>query len=109
MSKDLAAFLQAAERLLRDKVIAGAQGDVRFAGLMVASALGMAARELALEPRLLKAATGAAEMLAPMIRAGLADGDEALHGRLLADAAVQTSVTRPQFVSDEERRLAGLD
>lgn len=107
MSADeMGSFLAAAETLLRDKVLASAQGEARFAGLMVASALGMAHRELALRDRL-AAAEAAVSASVAEIRVGRLDGDAALHGELIALAALRTAVTRPQALRPAEKALVG--
>jgi Domain of unknown function (DUF6285) len=118
----LAGFLAAAEALLRDKVIAASTGEARFAGLMVASALGMAQREIGLEYPLLGARHDVEELapqpspfpepamaLAHLIREGLMDGQDELFRRLLTDAVTRTAVTRPQLLQEREKRLAGLE
>jgi hypothetical protein len=121
-TQHLADFLAAAETLLRDKVIANSSGDTRFAGLMVASALGMAQRQIALE-RELAAAKHDVDELAPqpspfpdpamalvhLMREGLLDGQDELFRRLMVDGITRTAVTRPSVVSERERRLAGLE
>ncbi len=117
----LADFLAAAETLLRNKVIVASQGDARFAGLMVASALGMARREIALGKQLESANLDLLELapqpspfpdmaaaLTQLIRGGLMDGQDELFRRLQVDAITRTAVTRPQVVSEHELRLAGL-
>ncbi len=121
-SSALPELIAAAERLLRDKVLAATEGEARFAGLMVASALGMAQRELDLADY--HAATqrdvaalvpqpspfpSDAEALVQLIRMGMLDGAEDAFRRLQADAIVRTAITRPAVVSDTERRLAGLE
>jgi hypothetical protein len=121
-SAPLAGLLAAAEALLRDKVIAASTGDIRFAGLMAASALGMAQREIALERELTSAKHDLDELaplpspfpdpamaLTHLMREGLLDGQDELYRRLMVDAITRTAVTRPQLVSDRERRLAGLE
>ncbi len=117
----LAEFLDAAEKLLRNKVVEASKDEARFTGLMVASALGMARREIALQGQLRSAHKDLAELapqpspfpdayaaLTQLIRAGLMDGQDELFRRLLVDAITRTSVTRPQVVSEHEQRLAGL-
>ncbi len=107
MSGDaLGPFLAEAERLLRDKVLTAAQGEARFAGLMVASAIGMASREIGLRDQL-AAAEQAVSATAVDIRRGRRDGDPALHGQLMALAALRTAVTRPQALRPEEKGLVG--
>jgi Domain of unknown function (DUF6285) len=122
VDQHLAGFLAAAEALLRDKVIAASTGEARFAGLMVASALGMAQREIALGQELASAKHDVGELapqsspfpdpamaLAHLLREGLLDGQDELYRRLIVDAVTRTAVTRPQVVSEHERRLAGLE
>jgi hypothetical protein len=104
----LGPFLAEAERLLRDKALAGAAGEARFAGLMVASALGMASREISLRERI-EAAERAMSADAAAIRAGRHDGDAALYQQLMALAALRTAVTRPQVLRPEEKSSVGLD
>ncbi len=118
----LAGFLAAAETLLRDKVIAACTGDARFAGLMAASALGMAQRELSLGRELAASKHDVDELapqpspfpdpataLAHLMREGLLDGQDELYRRLMVDAVMRTAVTRPQVVSARELRLVGLE
>jgi Domain of unknown function (DUF6285) len=119
---EIANLLKAAEALLRDKVIANTQSDTRFAGLMVASAISMAERSLKLEHDRAAASRDVAalapipnpfasdgEALVHLIRGGLMDGADDAHHRLLVDAIIRTSVTRPALVTCNERRLAGLE
>ena len=114
-SGELGPFLQAAERLLRDNVLTATEGGARFAGLMVASALGMASREVALRERLAAAGMAVAGMagsgdptaLSAEIRAGRFDGDASLHRLLMAQAALRTAVTRPQALRADEKTLVG--
>jgi hypothetical protein len=121
-TSDLAGLLAVVESVLRTKVIAQCEGDVRFAGLMAASAMGMAQRALELSGQSLNAARDVAELvpkpnpfasdgeaLTHLIRAGALDGAEDAYRRLLADAAVRTAVTRPAILSASEQRLAGLE
>jgi Domain of unknown function (DUF6285) len=118
----LAGFLAAAEALLRDNVVATTTGDVRFAGLMVASAIGMAKREIELDAECAASALGLAALapqpspfpsntmaLVHLLRAGMMDGEDEVFRRLYADAITRTAVTRPALVSEPEMRLAGLD
>jgi Domain of unknown function (DUF6285) len=124
MAKDnpLAGFLAAAETLLRDKVIAASSGDARFAGLMVASALGMAKRDIELEAECAASSYGVTALapqpspfptetiaLVYLLRAGMMDGEDEVFRRLYADAITRTTVTRPNLVTENEQRLAGLD
>ncbi len=119
---DLAGLLAVAQTVLRDKVIAKTEGDTRFAGLMAASAMGMAQRALELSGNSADASRAVnalvpqpnpfasdAEALAHLIRSGALDGADDPYLRLLADAVVRTCITRPAVVTAGERRLAGLD
>ncbi len=107
MSTDpLGPFLAEAERLLRDRVLTAAQGEARFAGLMVASAVGMASREIGLRDRM-AAAEQAVSADAAAIRGGACDGDPTLHRQLMTLAALRTAVTRPQVLRSEEKALIG--
>jgi hypothetical protein len=119
---DLAGLLAAAETVLRGRVIAQSEGDIRFAGLMVASAMGMAQRALDLSASSADTARDVAELvpkpnpfatdaeaLVHLIRSGALDGADDPYRRLLADAAVRTMMTRPAVVSAHEKRLAGLE
>jgi Domain of unknown function (DUF6285) len=118
----IAGFLAATEALLRDKVIAASTGDSRFAGLMVASAIGMAKREIELEAECAASAESVSALapqpspfpnntmaLVHLLRAGMMDGEDEVFRRLYADAVTRTAVTRPAMVSEPEMRLAGLD
>ncbi|MGL4635658.1 MAG: DUF6285 domain-containing protein [Beijerinckiaceae bacterium] len=118
----LPGLIAAAEQLLRDKVLTDTQGDTRFAGLMVASALGMAQRELELAE--FQTATerdvtalapqpspfpSDAEALVQLMRVGMMDSADDVYRRLLAAAVVRTAITRPAVVTAAERRLAGME
>jgi hypothetical protein len=121
-STALPELIAAAERLLRDKVLVATEGDSRFAGLMVASALGMAQRELELaDHRTAKERDVAglvpqpspfpsdAEALVQLIRMGMLDGSDDAYRRLKADAVVRAAITRPAVLNESERRLIGLE
>ncbi len=109
MSGDaLGPFLAAAERLLREKALADASGEARFAGLMVASALGMASREIGLRERL-AAAQATVSATSADIREGRFDRDPTLYGQLLALAALRTAVTRPQTLRPEEKAMVDTE
>ncbi|MCJ2070325.1 DUF6285 domain-containing protein [Methylobacterium sp. J-030] len=95
-----AALLDAARRALTEEVIPGLTGRPRYVALMVANAIGIAAREIAEAERL--RATGAdvlsggsAEALVAAIRAGARDADPDLHAALEAAAAVSARVWKP--------------
>lgn len=118
----LAMLLASAEAALRDKVIPASAGEARFAGLMAASAIGMAAREISLSRTLDKANADVAELapqpspfpdpliaLTHLIREGLMDGQEEAYLRLLRLAVTRTAVTRPKMLTSGERAMAGLN
>ena len=118
----LATLLASAEAALRDKVIPASAGEARFAGLMAASAIGMAAREISLSRTLDKANADMAELgpqpspfpdpliaLTHLIREGLMDGQEEAYLRLLRLAVTRTAVTRPKLLTSGERAMAGLN
>jgi hypothetical protein len=118
----LAMLLASAEASLRDKVIPASAGEARFAGLMAASAIGMAAREISLSRTLDKANADVAELapqpspfpdpliaLTHLIREGLMDGQEEAYLRLLRLAVTRTAVTRPKMLTSGERAMAGLN
>ena len=119
---EIANFLKAAEKLLRENVIANSQHEIRFASLMVASAISMAERSLKLEQDRAAATRDVAglvpipnpfasdgEALVHLIRGGVMDGADDAYRRLLVDAIIRTSVTKPSLVTSIERRLAGLE
>jgi Domain of unknown function (DUF6285) len=119
---EIANLLKAAEKLLRDTVVAHSQSDTRFAGLMVASAISMVERSLRFEQDR-AAATRDVDGLVPipnpfasncealvhLIRGGVMDGADDAYRRLLVDAIIRTSVTKPSTVTALEQRLAGLE
>jgi Domain of unknown function (DUF6285) len=124
MSKNnqTASLLNAAYAVTSERIIAQSKGDIRFAGLMLASAIGMAERALLLEKEC-QASTrdvlaivpspnpfeNEGEALVHLIRAGVLDADDDAYRRLLVDAILRASITRPAMVHLRERRLAGLD
>ena len=120
-SDALSAMLASVEAVMRDKVIPTAAGEARFAGLMAASAIGMAAREISLGRTLDKATADVAELapqpspfpdpliaLTHLIREGLLDGQDELHRRLMIQAVTQTAVTRPKMLTSGEKAMAGF-
>lgn len=68
--------------------------DQRLSALMVANALGIAARELSAELPVIPPVTVAD------IRAGRHDGDAALHAALLAEAKARVAVSNPRYLAD---------
>jgi hypothetical protein len=120
-SDTLPALLASVEAMLREKVNPAATGEARFAGLMAASAIGMAAREISLGHAIDKATADVAELvpqpspfpdpliaLTHLIREGLMDGQDELHRRLLRLAVTRTAVTRPKMLTAKEKAMAGL-
>jgi hypothetical protein len=119
---ETANLIKAAASLLRETIIPQTQSDTRFAGLMVASALGMAERMLKLEAQSEAASRDLAalvptpnpfnsdgEALTHLIRGGVMDGADDTYRRLFVAAIIKTSVTRPAFVTNTESQLAGLE
>lgn len=124
MAKDnpVVEFLAAAETVLRDNVIAASTGDARFAGLMVASAMGMAKRDIELSEHCAATARDVTALvpqpspfptdlmaLVHLLRVGMMDGDDDVFGRLYRDAVTRTAVTRPTILTHADLLLAGLD
>lgn len=95
-----AALLDAARRALTEEVIPGLTGRPRYVALMVANAIGIAAREIA-ETDALQAATervlaGApVEALVQAIRTGTHDADPDLHAALTAAAKTAAQIWKP--------------
>ena len=95
-----AALLDAARRSLTEEVIPGLTGRPRYVALMVANAIGIAAREIA-ETDALQAAServlaGApVEALVQAIRAGTRDADPDLHAALTEAAEAAAQVWKP--------------
>lgn len=91
-----AALLDAARRALIEEVLPGLAGRPRYVALMVANAIGIAAREIT-EAKALRVTTDdvlagkPVEVLVQSIRSGAHDGDSDLHAVLTAavDAAAQ--------------------
>lgn len=91
-------LLDEAARLLREALAPTLTGEARYNALLAANAVAMARREAGLEE-----ATQEEADLAAAIRAGAHDGDGALHGRLLAQAARRAWVADPGALTAEER------
>lgn len=92
-----AALLDAARRALTEEVVPGLSGRPRYVALMVANAIGIAAREIAGADRLRAAAADAladepVEALVAAIRTGARDADPHLHAALEAVAALAAQV-----------------
>lgn len=110
------ALLDIAQRTLNDAVLPAVSGDARYAALMVAAAIRMAAREaelgawLAASAKAVQAQSRGETMahLVTALRAGRHDADPLLHGVLWADAALRTSIAKPSVLTPTERRVLGL-
>ncbi len=95
-----AALLDAARRALTDEVIPGLTGRPRYVALMVANAIGIAAREIT-EAEALRASAESvldgepAQALVQAIRAGERDADRNLHAALTEAAEVAARVWKP--------------
>ncbi|MHB2209453.1 DUF6285 domain-containing protein [Methylobacterium sp. CM6257] len=95
-----AALLDAARRALTEEVVPGLTGRPRYVALMVANAIGIAAREIAQAETLRAAADQVlagetVEGLVRAIRAGARDADPDLHAALSAAAEVAAQVWKP--------------
>jgi hypothetical protein len=100
-----AALLDAARRALVEDVVPGLTGRPRYVALMVANAIGIAAREIAQADRLgetagrvLAGSTGAGDPLDALVRAirsGARDADPDLHAALIAAADAAAAVWKP--------------
>ncbi|MCJ2133137.1 DUF6285 domain-containing protein [Methylobacterium sp. J-026] len=95
-----AALLDAARRALTEEVVPGLTGRPRYVALMVANAIGIAAREIAEADRLHAAGENVlsgvpVEALVRAIRAGARDADPDLHAALSAAAEVAAQIWKP--------------
>jgi len=98
-----AALLDAARRALTEEVVPGLTGRSRYVALMVANAIGIAAREIALADRLKETSTrllGIAgddglDDLVRAIRDGARDADPELHAALRAGADAAADIWKP--------------
>ncbi len=97
-------------RTLTEELLPHAGGEQRLALLMVTSALGMASRELALQPSAdtlystlyqAIAPEGAAALVAA-IRAGQHDASPALHATLLQASALRVMIAKPKLLAESE-------
>lgn len=97
-----AALLDAARRALAEEVVPGLSGRPRYVALMVANAIGIAAREIAQADslretgtRVLGGADGLLDELVGAIRAGRRDADPDLHAALSAAAEAAAAIWKP--------------
>ncbi len=88
-ARELAAL---ATQIAAREIAPALDGEKRFAGLMLANAMGIVARDLgpAVEPP-------ADRTLVAAIRAGTHDGDAGLHGALREDARTRTKIANPKY------------
>lgn len=89
---DARELIEIARVVLAAEILPMLPGDKRVTGLMVASALGMAARELAAAPPAVPAVAVAD------LRSGMHDGDIALYEQLLAEAKARALISNPKYV-----------
>jgi hypothetical protein len=95
-----AALLDAARRALTEEVVPGLTGRPRYVALMVANALGIAARDIT-QAEFWRATAGRVvagepvETLIEAIRAGERDADPELHAALTAAAEVAAQIWKP--------------
>ena len=93
-------LIEAARRALTEEVLPGLAGRPRYVALMVANALGIAAREIEQAGNLASVSadllgTEDAAELVRAIRDGRRDADAALHAALSAQTAVAAHVWKP--------------
>jgi hypothetical protein len=100
-----AALIEAARRALTEEVVPGLNGRPRYVALMVANALGIAAREIGEAPALAAATGGilgeggageALDRLVRDIRQGHRDAEPALHAALTGQAEIAARVWKPR-------------
>ena len=96
-----AALIEAARRALTEEVVPGLTGRPRYVALMVANALGIAAREIGEGDGLASAeadllAGEGADALVRAIREGQRDADPALHAALSERAAIAGRIWKPR-------------
>lgn len=94
-------LIEAARRALTEEVLPGLAGHPRYVALMVANALGIAAREIGESDSLASAGTDLlgvddAEGLVRAIRDGRRDADPALHAALTARTAIAARIWKPR-------------
>lgn len=110
-----AELLQAARETLLGEVVPSLAGQQRYAALMVANALKMVERELAVAGQLraadhavqnfagsVDAADEPGKVLGRALRAGRHDGDPRLHQALYARAIQAVAITRPDILTPAE-------
>ncbi|MBM3628815.1 MAG: hypothetical protein FJX21_13445 [Alphaproteobacteria bacterium] len=93
---DAAGLLAAAREEFAREIQPFLKDDLRLSGLMIASALSMAERELRRPPDGFLDAWP----LVHALRAGRHDGDGNLHARLLDDARRRLAIANPRYLSD---------
>jgi hypothetical protein len=91
---DARQLLEIARAALGADVLPFLPPDKRLAGLMIANALAIAARELAAAPSAVPGVT------VGDMRAGRHDGDSTLYQALLADARARTAISNPKYLDD---------
>lgn len=108
---DAEALLAEAAALLRDRLAPSLGGAARYEALLAASAVAMAAREIAARPAQAAADAAVPPDAVAAIRAGARDDDAALYAALLRAATLRGWVARPSCPTPAERaaHLAGLD
>ena len=115
------ALLDIAHRTLMADIVPSLSGRQRYAALMVANAMRIAAREQQVAPRAGLAGEAILEFVAgetdsgnpvsalvQQIREGRFDSDAVLHGALRDDAVIAAGTWKPSVLSPAERIKAGL-
>ena len=87
---DALALVAEARHTLLEHVLPALSGDARIKALMVANALGIAARELEAD-----APPAPPDGLADAIRRGAHDADPTVFAQLLRDATARVTIARP--------------
>lgn len=95
---DAAGLIAAAREDFAREIQPFLKDELRMSGLMIASALAIAERELRRPP----AGILEAWPLVHAIRAGRHDGDTSLHATLLEDARERLAIANPRYLSERD-------
>lgn len=111
-------LLQTAREALLQEILPSLAGQQRYAALMVANALKMVERELAVNGCMRTADLAVQELVGPegaddpaplrslcsAIRMGRHDGDAKLYAALYTQVITGVAITRPEVLTPDERR-----
>ena len=92
-------LIEIARATLNAEILPLLPADRRLTGLMIANALGIAARELAAQK------TAASGPAIADIRGGRHDSDKTLYDALLDDARRRVAAANPKYLSDDDSRV----